>query len=196
MKLLLFSGGLDSTALAHWLKPDKLLFINYGQFQAQGELQAATKIASELDLSLDVREIDCRSMGSGQMVGKPSLSIAAPEFWPYRNQLLITLAGMAYAAEVKLEILIGTVRTDRIHPDGTAKFLNSMRRLLRAQGSATLEAPASRLSSATLQQRAKVPIEILSWAFSCHRANLACGQCRGCTKHFETLAQRRHKRRP
>lgn len=191
MRVLLFSGGLDSTALAYWLRPDRLLFINYGQLQAEGELQAASQIAAELDLPLDIRVVDCRSFGAGDMAGKPSLSSEASEFWPYRNQLLITLAAMAYAAESKLVILIGTVITDRIHPDGTRKFLRSMQSVLSVQGNLMLEAPAGSLSSSTLQRRANVPIETLSWAFSCHRSNLACGQCRGCTKHFEIIRELR-----
>lgn len=187
MRALLFSGGLDSTALAHWLRPDRLLFLDYGQTTAEGELRAATQIARELDLPFDARTADCGSFGSGDMVGLPSLSKAASEFWPYRNQLLITFAAMAYAASDDLTIFVGTVASDKVHPDGTSKFLDAMQRVLASQGTACLEAPAQHLTPLALQQHARVPVGTLAWSFSCHRSSLACGLCRGCEKHFETL---------
>lgn len=187
MKILLFSGGLDSTALAHWLRPDRLLFIDYGQLPAAGEQRAAVQIAAELDLALDTRLLDCRSCGSGDMAGAPSLSAHASEFWPFRNQLLITAAAMAYAAITPLTILIGSVRSDRIHSDGTPEFISRMQDLLATQGTTRLEAPALKLTSKALLKRVQVPAETLAWAFSCHRGNEACGQCRGCNKHFSTL---------
>jgi 7-cyano-7-deazaguanine synthase len=190
MKLLLFSGGLDSTALAHWLRPDRLLFIDYGQKSAAGEMAAAQQIASELKLEIDIRVANCRTFGAGEMADGPVLSSEAPEFWPYRNQLLLTLAAMAYAIEHPLSIIIGTVKTDRVHPDGRPAFLSRMRSVLRAQGDVLLEAPAINMTSNELQETAAVPFEILAWSFSCHRGNRACGQCRGCHKHYETLARR------
>lgn len=187
MKALLFSGGLDSTALAYWLKPDRLLFIDYGQIPAAGEFRAATQIAKDLDLILDFQAADCRACGSGDMAGSPSPGAVVTEFWPYRNQLLITLAAMIYAAEASPTILIGTVKSDRIHPDGRPAFISKMQALLKAQGDVQLEAPAIGMSSNTLQRKAQVPLSILSWTFSCHRGTEACGQCRGCIKHFETV---------
>jgi 7-cyano-7-deazaguanine synthase len=189
MKVLLFSGGLDSTALAHWLQPDRLLFVDYGQTSAQGELRAANKIAQELGIPFEARSADCSAFGAGDMVGGPSLSDTASEFWPYRNQLLITLAAMAFAESDPLSIIIGTVKSDEIHPDGRSTFLSAIQSVLAAQANTTVEAPAKHLTPLELQLRARVPISILAWAFSCHRTSDACGQCRGCTKHFETLVQ-------
>jgi 7-cyano-7-deazaguanine synthase len=194
MRVLLFSGGLDSTALAYWLKPDRLLFIDYGQVTAEGELRAARKISSELQLGLDTRSVDARSCGAGDMAEGHTLSSEAPEFWPYRNQFLITLAAMAYANESPLSILIGTVRTDRVHPDGHPQFLRKLQIALKTQADVQIEAPAISITSRTLIKRAGVPLDLLGWAFSCHRANYACGQCRGCNKHFQTLAKLQRER--
>lgn len=187
MRALLFSGGLDSTALAFWLKPDRLLFVDYGQLSAEGELRAATKISSELQLELDTRRVDARSCGSGDMAGGLALNSEAPEFWPYRNQFLITLAAMTYANEPTLSISIGTVRTDRVHPDGHPAFLRKLQATLRTQGDVILEAPAISITSKTLIKRAGVPLDLLGWAFSCHRSNFACGLCRGCAKNLQTF---------
>lgn len=187
MKVLLFSGGLDSTALAFWLRPHRLLFVDYGQLSAQGELRAATKISSELGLDLDTRRVDARSCGAGDMAGGISISDQASEFWPYRNQFLITLAAMTYASEPTLSILVGTVRTDRVHPDGHPIFFRKLQAVLRTQADVQIEAPAQSITTKTLIKRAGVPRDILGWAFSCHRTDYACGQCRGCTKHFEIM---------
>ncbi|MFL6726686.1 MAG: 7-cyano-7-deazaguanine synthase [Sphingomicrobium sp.] len=187
MRALLFSGGLDSTALAFWTKPDRLLFVDYGQVCAEGELRAATKISTELHLVLDTRRVDVRSCGAGDMAGGVALSSEAPEFWPYRNQFLITLAAMTYASEPMLSISIGTVCTDRVHPDGHPEFLRKLQAALRTQADVKLEAPAISITSKTLIKRSGVPIDLLGWAFSCHRSNYACGQCRGCAKHFKTF---------
>ena len=187
MRVLLFSGGLDSTALAFWLGPDRLLFLDYGQIPAAGEQRAATQIAKDLGLPLDILAVNCRDCGSGDMAGRPSNHAEASEYWPYRNQLLITLAAMKYATESDLELLIGTVASDTIHADGRPEFLAAMRHLLRTQADVRLEAPAASMTAVQLQEIAEVPLRTLAWAFSCHRSDQACGQCRGCTKHFQTL---------
>ncbi|HXS50839.1 MAG TPA: 7-cyano-7-deazaguanine synthase [Sphingomicrobium sp.] len=188
MKVLLFSGGLDSTALAHWQRPDRLLFLDYGHLPAAGERRAAIQIAGDLQLPLDLAVVNCRSCGSGDMAGEPAIGAGPSEFWPFRNQLLITLAAMKYAAEPALQLLIGTVQTDAIHPDGRVEFIEQMQQVLKLQGNSSLDAPAIQMSGQELQQKSKVPLSILSWAFSCHRSEYACGQCRGCNKHFQTLA--------
>lgn len=189
MNVLLFSGGIDSTALAYWKRPDQLLFIDYGQLSAEAEHRAAVQIAKDLNLPLDVKAADCRSFGSGDMAGLPSISKRASEFWPFRNQLLITLAAMAYASVSPLTVMIGSVRSDKVHPDGNPRFLEGMQDLLRAQGETQVKAPALGLTSKSLIKKSGVPLDVLAWAFSCHRGSQACGQCRGCMKHFETLAQ-------
>jgi 7-cyano-7-deazaguanine synthase len=38
---LLLSGGMDSVALAYWLRPDVAFTIDYGQLSAEGELRSA-----------------------------------------------------------------------------------------------------------------------------------------------------------
>ncbi|HMN26199.1 MAG TPA: 7-cyano-7-deazaguanine synthase, partial [Ignavibacteriaceae bacterium] len=55
-KLLLFSGGLDSTALLFLLKPDKALLIDYGQKAFEGELRAAQQLSNIAKVSFDILE--------------------------------------------------------------------------------------------------------------------------------------------
>lgn len=185
MKILLFSGGIDSTAIAWLEKPDALLFIDYGQLPAPGELRAATAIASAFGLPLEVRRAPLQSFGTGTLAGLPRPTAATPEFWPFRNQMLITLAAMAYADREPLEILIGTVASDAVHPDGRVEFIDGMNKLLGAQGQFTIRAPAISFDTASLLQQAALSVGVLEWTFSCHTGEWACGQCRGCNKHNE-----------
>ncbi|MBK4723073.1 7-cyano-7-deazaguanine synthase [Azospirillum sp. YIM DDC1] len=189
MRVLLFSGGIDSTALAHWTRPDVLLTIDYGQRTAGGEIRAATHIASLLGLQHEVVRVDCSALGLGHMAGLPPSPLgAAPEWWPYRNQLLITVAGMKFAPHGLSEIVIGTVASDVVHADGRPGFLKAIGALMSFQeGGVRVTAPASQLQSEELVRLSGVSMSVLAWTFSCHVSVHACGQCRGCQKHLITL---------
>jgi 7-cyano-7-deazaguanine synthase len=184
MRVLLFSGGIESTCLAWQERPDQLLFIDYGQVSAKGEERACFAIARELDLPLDVVRSDLRGVGSGTLAGKTAAKDGPAEFWPLRNQLLITLAAMKYFGRIG-EILIGTVRSDAHHADGRAPFRGAMQRLLRTQLDCELRAPAAKMSSRSLIEASNIPQDLLGWTFSCHTEEWACGTCSGCRKHSE-----------
>ena len=92
---LLLSGGMDSISVAWWLRPALALTIDYGQLAAAAEIQAARAVCLQLEIPHEVITVDCRALGSGDMAGQPADALApASDWWPYRNQLLITLAGM------------------------------------------------------------------------------------------------------
>lgn len=184
MRVLLFSGGIESTCLAWQERPDQLLFVDYGQVSAKGEERACLAIARELELPLDVVRSDLRDVGSGTLAGKAAANDGPAEFWPLRNQLLITIAVMKYFGRIS-EILIGTVRSDAHHADGRAAFRRAIQLLLRTQLDCDLRAPAAKLSSRSLIERSRVPHALLGWTFSCHTGEWACGACSGCRKHSE-----------
>jgi len=188
MRVLLFSGGIDSTCLAWAHRPDRLAFIDYGQIPAAGEKRACKAIAAELGIPFDVHKADLLHFGSGAMAGTKSVEGSKPEFWPYRNQMLITLAAMAYSSMNISQIMIGTVRTDNAHSDGRAAFIRAMQAVLKSQSSIVLLAPAARQSTATLIRNSGVPLSVLGWTFSCHTGEWACGQCRGCVKHHAAMS--------
>jgi 7-cyano-7-deazaguanine synthase len=190
---VLMSGGMDSIALAFWWRPALAITIDYGQRPARGEIQASTAACDDMGIEHCVIRADCSAVGSGDLAGAPALPIApVPEWWPFRNQLIITLASIECVRRNIPGMVIGTVKTDSAHCDGTPLFINAMSALLAAQeGALTLEAPAIGWTSAQLVQRSEVPIEVLAWAHSCHTADLACGRCRGCMKHFATMEELR-----
>jgi 7-cyano-7-deazaguanine synthase len=85
-------------------------------------------------------------------------------------------------------LLIGTLKTDAKHADGRPGFVEGMSAILRLQeGELTLEAPAIEMTAIELVRKSCVPMEVLAWAHSCHVGEFACGLCRGCRKHYETL---------
>lgn len=186
---LLLSGGMDSIALAYWHRPALAVTINYGQRPAAAEIEAAGAVASALNIEHEILSIDCSSIGSGDLSGRPKLPIApVGEWWPFRNQLLVTFAAAHALARGLSSILLGTVSSDVVHADGTREFVGRLSALMEMQeGNVRVEAPAADLESFELIQRSGVPLDLLAWAHSCHVANLACGRCRGCAKHYNTM---------
>jgi 7-cyano-7-deazaguanine synthase len=186
-ELLLLSGGIDSTALAAWRRPAVCVTIDYGQRSAEGEILAATQVCRDLGLSHEVLTARTPNLGSGDLAGAPASAHSShSDFWPFRNQYLITLASMVAIKRSCDTVLIGTVRTDVRHRDGSQEFLAAMSRLLETQeGNLRLRAPAANLTSEELVGCSLIKPAILAWSHSCHVGNLACGRCRGCQKHLE-----------
>lgn len=187
--LLLLSGGIESSAIAAWLRPSLCLTIDYGQLASQAEITSAAQICKELKLKHLVRKVDTTQFGSGDMLNrKASVHSENSEFWPFRNQLLITLGAMIAMQHDCARILIGTVVTDLRHKDGTKDFIVAMNKLLIIQeGKLNLSAPGIELTSIELIQKSKISTGTLGWCHSCHMSNFACGQCRGCFKHSEIM---------
>lgn len=188
--LLLLSGGIDSACLAAWLKPEGCLTINYGQMAAKAEVMAAAEICKDLGQTHYAINANVSSLGMGIMAGITQTPSEYPDFWPFRNQYLITLGAMFAIKNGFKKILIGTVATDHFHRDGTNKFLELMRELLLFQeGSIEIEAPAARLSTSELIKISGIPQGTLAWTHSCHVSNLACGVCPGCKKHSTIMSK-------
>ncbi|MRV70628.1 7-cyano-7-deazaguanine synthase [Duganella sp. FT92W] len=188
---LLLSGGMDSLALAYWKKPDVALTVDYGQLAAEAEIAASTQVCKELGIAHHILRIDCRTLGSGDMAGTKEDNLApASDWWPYRNQLLLTLVAMKAVALGVTQLWIGTVKSDGGHRDGTPEFVELIDRLLAYQeGGLRISAPAIDLTTSELIKLANVPPSLLAWAHSCHKANVACGQCRGCNKYVEVYQE-------
>ncbi|MNE66662.1 hypothetical protein D3C80_1622230 [compost metagenome] len=55
------------------------------------------------------------------------------------------------------------------------------------EGGMVVEAPAIELSTAELVRISGIPAGSLAWAHSCHKANVPCGDCRGCNKYFHVF---------
>lgn len=194
-RLLLLSGGLDSTAVAAMVRPEHCIHIDYGQTPEDAELRAAAQVAADLGLPFTSLGVPASPVGAGLMKAEPADGIlpadASPEWWPFRNQLLITLAA-AWGVQRGFEVvIIGTVASDAArHADGTRTFLTRIDGLLSIQeGHLRVEAPAADMSSAELITTSGVTDAVLGWTHSCHRANFPCGACPGCVKRQEVLKE-------
>ena len=188
---LLLSGGMDSLCIAWWKRPDVAITIDYGQLPAEAEIAAATAICQRLGIEHHLIRVDCSSLGSGDMAGTHASALApASDWWPYRNQLLITMAAMKAIGLGVTRLWIGTVQSDGSHRDGTPTFVAAISQLLTLQeGGMRVEAPAIKMTTAELARESSVPPDVLAWAHSCHKADVACGACRGCNKYFEVLRE-------
>ncbi len=186
---LLLSGGMDSVAIAWWKRPEVAITINYGQDPAEGEIRAAKAVASTLGIEHHVVRCDLSALGSGDLSGRAPLKMApVPEWWPFRNQMLLTVAAMQAVLSEVGRLLIGCLSTDGQHADGRAEFISIMNRVFSVQeGGLTVEAPAIGLTAVELVRQSGIPFEVLAWSHSCHRSNEACGVCGGCLKHYRTM---------
>ena len=191
-KAVLLSGGIDSSAVLAWVRPDIAVVVDYGQAPAKGEIRSATAVANALNIPIHVIRANCSEVGSGLLLGQETPLKTAPtiEWWPFRNQLLITLVG-AWSLKFGFnELITGSVRGDDRHTDGSIAFYNSIDQLMSIQdGCIHVAAPAINFSSADLVRISGIGREILGWTHSCHRAEWACGTCPGCLKHAEVMSQ-------
>ena len=183
---ILLSGGVDSIALAWWRRPEVAITIDYGQLAAPIEIGAASRVAAEIGARHEVVRADCSAIGSGDMAGgTPDPLAPVTEWWPYRNQLLVTLAAARGIALGVDAIIVGSVSTDDSHADGTLGFYTALNALMRLQeGGVAVQAPAISMTTVELVRASGIPREVLAWAHSCHVGTLACGGCRGCVKHY------------
>jgi 7-cyano-7-deazaguanine synthase len=191
MNALLLSGGLDSIAMAWWLRPEVTFTVDYGHISSPAEIQASAQVAAALALRHEVLTADVRSLGAGDLAGSDRHPLAPePEWWPFRNQLLITVAGMRAIGIGVTSLLIGTVKSDGFHADGRTDFVSAIDALCRLQeGHLRIEAPAIGMSSVDLIRTSGIPRDVLAWAHSCHKGVMACGRCRGCNKHRSVMEE-------
>lgn len=188
---LLLSGGMDSTALAYWLRPDVAFTVDYGQLGAKGEIYAATQICKALEIEHEIIPVDCRALGSGDLFGKSPDPLAPVSEWlPFRNQLLLTLVGMRAIAKNLQRLLFGAVKVDSIHADGSKDFFEAMNRVFIVQeGRIQVAVPAIEMTTAELIKISNIPLSILGWSHSCDIAESACGSCQSCSKHYDVMRE-------
>lgn len=182
---ILLSGGLDSIALAYWKRPELAFTIDYGQNAADAELRASSVVAKALGVEHHIIKADCSSLGVGIMSQNELLENSpSTEWWPFRNQLIITLAAMCAIRLRVDELMVGTVKEDCQYLDGTVPFFDSINQLMANQeGGIRVNAPAINMSTEELIRVSGVPRDILLWAHSCNRDNIPCGTCPSCLKY-------------
>lgn len=190
-KGLLLSGGIDSICLAYGLKPDIAYTIDYGQTVAEREIYVSKYICNELNIEHRIITVDCKALGSGTLADSENVAQSpSDEWWPYRNQLLITLALMQAIKDGTNELHLATVKSDGFHKDGTKQFYDMINRLVSYQeGKIAIKCESLNFYSHELALKYKVPNLLLSIAHSCHVSNVACGKCSGCIKQLRVRVE-------
>ena len=191
-RLMLLSGGLDSAAVAAIEGPTRALFIDYGQVPAEAEWAAAQAVARHLSLDVERLCVDVSSVGSGLLADTPQMPGApTPEWFPFRNQFLVTIAAACAAKHGLGAVLLGVVAGDGDrHSDGTAQFVSTLDMLVRNQeGHVRVLAPQITTPARQLLVRSNLPQEVLSQTHSCHASNDSCGECPGCRRRDEIMTR-------
>jgi 7-cyano-7-deazaguanine synthase len=185
-KAVLLSGGVDSICLVYGIKPDLAYTIDYGQNVAEREIYVSNYICNILNIEHRIIKVDCKHLGSGSLANAESDDISpSKEWWPFRNQLLITIASMQAVKDSVKEIYLASVKSDNFHKDGTKNFYDLINNLLLYQeGEIKVICPTIEYFSHELVEKYNVPIKLITMAHSCHISNLACGKCSGCVKQL------------
>jgi 7-cyano-7-deazaguanine synthase len=191
---LLLSGGMASACVAAWRRPEVCLFVDYGQASASSARAASRAIAHELGtawvaLSLDWTGLqlerlaqDPRSRAMAGLLFGGAAAGAWPGGWPYRNQLLVTVAAAWAGPRGYGELMLGAGHTDaEARPDGNHLFFRRVDQLVRMQpGGLRVTLPALGHSLAELVQLSGARAGLLRLTYACEVAGEACGSCAGC----------------
>lgn len=188
--LLLLSGGLDSACIAALLNAPAGLFVDYGQLPAAAERDAARMVSGHLSLQLHEVRVDLSSLGQGLLVGRAKTDGPTPEWFPFRNQFLLTIAACVALGHGYDSVVIGLVGGDGDrHADGKSTFVETIDQLVAHQeGNVRITAPYVDVAPAELLRSSDLPRHLLWRTHSCHVGNLACGQCPGCERRTQLLS--------
>lgn len=172
---LLLSGGIESTILAYEYKPHIAVTINYGQAAAENEIKASKYVCSKLNIQHIIVEVNILKYKS----------MHEQEWIPFRNQYLLTTSAIILSDHNVKRILIGTINSDKIHPDGTIKFINKINQLFAIEKyKINVQAPYINFTSDDLLQTTTIPLSLLAIAYSCTTANIPCNICNSCKKYY------------
>jgi len=171
--IVLFSGGIDSGACAHYLAREKHevhpLFVDYGQRAATPEAAAANKLSCALGLKLHSLNISTgRSFGAGEIRGRNAFLVFSAILSPLYNE----------PCTIALGIHSGTP-----YYDCTVAFLDSVDRLVTEQsdGRARVIAPFLTWSKRNIFEyfkESELPLEL---TYSCEAGETPpCGECLSC----------------
>jgi len=170
--VVLFSGGVDSTACVHLLKEQGFrvqgLFIDYSQAAARAEEQAVITLSQELSIRVaSLRLQGFQQSGAGELPGRNSLLISAALF-NLRGRRCVIATG---------------IHSGTGYFDCSIPFHNTMNMLISAQtdGRVSLLSPfASWTKHDIFDYTVREKISLAS-TYSCEAGIIPpCGQCSSC----------------
>jgi 7-cyano-7-deazaguanine synthase len=170
--MVLMSGGIDSTACAHFLKRQnhsvRGVFFNYGQAAAAPESRAAHRIANFLSVPLSVYEVTgAEKFSKGEL--------------PFRNAFLI--ASTAFLSGGRSGFLAIGIHAGTPYFDCSITFVESMARVVceHTNGALRLVAPFLQWTKAEIFEyfvSSGIPVDL---TYSCEAGSSPpCGTCASC----------------
>lgn len=205
--VVLFSGGLDSTAVLYWARQlhSRVLALSfdYGQ-RHRSELAAASRICHLLNVQHEV--LTCKALmeigGSdlvrppaGEACPIPDLSAEGATV-PGRNLVLLALSGSFAVAHAFDTIAIGCNADDaRLFRDCMPMFLTGARMALHYAGvDVDVVAPLMELSKAGVLRQARqdgMTPEVEATTVSCYYGTrgAGCGGCHACKTRAAAVAE-------
>lgn len=191
MILILCSGGVDSTTIAHLAIRDghdiHLLGVAYGQPAAPQEYAAVERLSRTLGVSrtwVNLPEIYTGRMGDAP--GAPGARVV-----PARNLLLLALATNHAAALGASEVWYGAQGGDEAeYPDCRPGFVVAVGEIIQATEGIAVRAPLlnmSKLAVGNLARDLGVNLD-LCWSCYAPRAGVPCGSCASCVSNTSARA--------
>lgn len=196
MKLLLLSGGLDSTCLFwHMLSQGetfRCMWINYGQRNADAELRAATELCKQNGIFLQTVNATHIFYGCHSAILKSDDSkfhTVEQDELPNRNAVLINIA--AAHCSCSTTIVVAAHRTPAPYADCHPTFYTRMSKAISfsTNGKVDVEAPFIRLTKYQVLKKgweAGMSRQDMEDTVSCYEG-INCGKCPACKSRKEAL---------
>lgn len=170
--IVLFSGGIDSTACVHFLIAQNFvvrgLFVDYSQAAADHERRAVESLAPLLSVPVSIVRIGgLESSGAGELIG--------------RNGLLISAA--LFASKGRSRTIATGIHAGTGYYDCSERFLNTMNWLAQEQtdGKVSIFNPFSHWNKRDVFDYAVAENLPLDRTYSCENGTLpTCGRCASC----------------
>lgn len=170
--VVLFSGGIDSTACAHLLRTQGLkvtgLFVDYSQAALTREKEAVRSLSELLALRVhDIRIEGFDHSGSGELEGRNALLLSIALFWSRGKNCVIATG----------------IHSGSGYYDCSARFLGTMKSMFSVQtdGKATLISPFEDWTKQEVYDYAIAERLPLESTYSCESGTVpTCNRCASC----------------
>jgi 7-cyano-7-deazaguanine synthase len=201
--VVLFSGGIDSTAALHWAlgRYDEVqaLTFDYGQ-RHRVEVRMARRTARRLGVGPNLLRVDLAAIG-GSALTDPAIALPRPKriprpgggppptYVPFRNGILLALASAWAEARGISDLVCGfNVIDSPEYPDTRPKFVRAMIRAINAGTKAAFGGPPMRVVTPFIRMKKSEIIALglslgadYAFSISCYAGGeKPCGVCSAC----------------
>lgn len=199
--VLLYGGGIDSTALLHMLSSDPMndvhaVFFDYGQKASQLEQQACEYFCAEYNVPLKVMEVRLAELSNSALFDENRVANdVTVNIVDGRNLAFIALTGMVVSKLKADALALGfhVEPTERPFPDATQEFIEAVNAVVKYgyQHQFKVITPMAHMTRQDIFKYAQQnDPHILKYAHTCYENVLGgCGACTHCTFKEATLAE-------